>query len=455
MLPNIEIIVGTYEEFLLGYQLKQQSEEDGDQVVLKQTFADKSHAGSLKCVAVQGPWIASGGSDDRIFVYDMRTRKQSQILLSHSGTINSLVFSPDLTHLLSGSADGHMIATRVGSWKTEGDWQKAHAGAAVTHVSCHPSSKLALSLGGDQVLHTWNLVKGRVAYKTNLKSKSTLGSAPDCLCWSPDGEHFTLSGPLVVEIWEIKKAGVARREKTPAKPICVAWLNGRVCLAGLENGSIVWISLDAPEDEAAKNISAHEVRIKAMSYFDGTLVTASSAGELKIWSCDIEKQELEHLTSTNIGCRPTCMALLDLSSFKSECPQTSKVVAPKHTNQEKSNVVAAPKPRGVVTIEFEQDENPTIEDDDNSTTSDDTDSAKKSKTNHKKLKQDEESVGQSDDDDCEKSDDSIADFSDSESFGTDGFSNDSDSNQRPAQRKRRNPTPVGAKKAKPKQAKKE
>lgn len=244
MLPDIEIIVGTYTDFLLGYQLLQ----NDDKVQLKATFADKSHAGSLKCVAVQGPWLASGGSDDRIFIYDMRTRKQSYILHSHTGTVNAVVFSPDLTHLLSASADGHMMATRVGTWTTEGDWRKAHAGSPVTHIACHPSSRLALSLGGDQILNTWNLVKGRVAYRTNLKSKRTLGSSPDCLSWSTDGKHFTLSGPLAIEIWNIETASVLRHTKTPSKPICVAWLSEVDCLVGLENGSIAWISLAAEDD---------------------------------------------------------------------------------------------------------------------------------------------------------------------------------------------------------------
>lgn len=44
-----------------------------------QSFADKSHSGSIRCVAVHERWIASGGTDDRIFIYDMSTRKQSQV----------------------------------------------------------------------------------------------------------------------------------------------------------------------------------------------------------------------------------------------------------------------------------------------------------------------------------------------------------------------------------------
>ncbi|KAH8355466.1 hypothetical protein KR084_011287 [Drosophila pseudotakahashii] len=360
MPPDIEIIVGTYEEYLLGYQL---SEAPGDsspaKLQLKQTFADRSHAGSIKSVAVQGPWVASGGSDDRIFVYDMRTRKQSQILLSHAGTVNTLQFSPDLTHLLSGSADGHMIATRVGSWTTEGDWRKSHAGQAVTHISCHPSSKLALSLGGDQVLNTWNLVKGRVAYKTNLKSKTTLGSQPDCLSWSTQGDHFTLSGPLCLEIWDIKNAHVVRRTKTPAKPICVAWVDGNTVLAGLENGSIAWISLTDDDEETLPTIiSAHEARVKSMAYLNETLATVSSAGEIKVWRIDLEKRELKEIAKTSMDCRPTGLGLLDLGQFGNARPveQRIKVEKKPKAKAEASTSSKPAAPRGFVTIEYEQDE---------------------------------------------------------------------------------------------------
>jgi len=38
---------------------------------------------------------------------------------------------------------------------------------AVSFLAVHPSGKLALSVGKDKTLRTWNLVKGRPAYTTN------------------------------------------------------------------------------------------------------------------------------------------------------------------------------------------------------------------------------------------------------------------------------------------------
>ncbi|EDX17966.1 GD15809 [Drosophila simulans] len=360
MPPEIEIILGTYEEVLLGFKLIESPTDDLTNSVkfqLKQTFADNSHAGSISSVAVQWPWVATGGSDDRIFVYDMRTRKQSQIILSHAGTVNTLEFSPDLSHLLSGSDDGHMVATRVGSWTKEGVWKKAHAGRAVTHISCHPSSKLALSLGCDQVLNTWNLVKGRVAYKTNLRNKTPQGFHPGCLSWSKQGDHFTLSGPLTLEIWGIEGANVIRRIDMPAKPICVTWLDGNECLTGLDNGSIIWISLKDKDDTPPTLIPVHNERVKAIAYLNELLATVSSAGEIKVWKIDMEARKLEEIASTIVDFRPTAMGLLDLCQIDNDQPveQAIKVEKKPMANVETGQRAKPATPRGFVTIEYEQD----------------------------------------------------------------------------------------------------
>ncbi|XP_075156609.1 p21-activated protein kinase-interacting protein 1-like [Haematobia irritans] len=353
MNTNIEIIIGTYEEFLLGYKV----EIKNDKPSLVQSFADRSHSGSIRCVAVKDQWIATGATDDRIFIYDMSTRKQAQILLSHDGTINSLAFTPDGTHLLSAADDGRLIATRLKTWFTDATWKKAHSGSPVTHVSCHPSGKLALSLGSDLVLRTWNLVKGRVAYKTNLKSRNTLGSLPDCLTWSPTGDYFTLSGQRVVEFWSIKTADVVRTQKTKSKPICICWISDNACLVGQEDGNILWLTVDSESDKD-NEIAAHNCRVKVMKVFKNTLVTSGSSGEIKLWQILENKCKIKEIASTNIGCRPTCMSLLDLEQFGKDYVISSTIEEVKDI---KSASTSKPKqpPRGVVTIEYDDDEDDT------------------------------------------------------------------------------------------------
>ncbi|EDW53827.1 p21-activated protein kinase-interacting protein 1-like [Drosophila sechellia] len=437
MPPEIEIILGTYEEVLLGFKLIE-SPTDGltnpVKFQLKQTFADNSHAGSITSVAVQWPWVATGGTDDRIFVYDMRTRKQSQIILSHAGTVNTLEFSPDLSHLLSGSDDGHMIATRVGSWTKEGVWKKAHAGRAVTHISCHPSSKLALSLGCDQVLNTWNLVKGRVAYKTNLKNKAPLGFHPGCLSWSKQGDHFTLSGPLTMEIWGIEGANVIRRIDMPAKPICVTWLDGNECLIGLDNGSIVWISLKDKDDTPPTFIPVHNERVKAIAYLNELLATVSSAGEIKVWKIDMETRKLEEIASTIVDFRPTAMGLLDLCQFGNDQPveQGIKVEKKPMANVETGQRAKPAAPRGFVTIEYEQDKEL------------DAEKNGKEKQNKIQAKKAPQKAEESSEENISSEDKESDDFSDSDS----DVSNDHGDWERKPMKRKQQPTPASKGKAK-------
>ncbi|XP_023296374.2 p21-activated protein kinase-interacting protein 1-like [Lucilia cuprina] len=404
MSANIEIIIGTYEEFLLGYKFDIKNETP----TLTQSFADKSHSGSIRSVAVQERWVASGGTDDRIFIYDMSTRKQSQILLSHEGTVNALSFTPDGTHLLTGGEDGRMIATRLKTWFVDATWKKAHNGAAVTHISCHPSGKLALSLGSDLVLRTWNLVKGRVAYKTNLKSRNTLGAQPDCLAWSPTGDYFTITGQRVIEFWSIKTADVVRSHKTKSKPICLTWITDDSCLVGLEDGKILWLSTDSEEE---KEIVAHNARVKAMCVFKQNLVSASSSGEIKLWQINENKQKLKELATTNIGCRPTCIIILDLDQFGANYVISNTLGAKDIDIKPTTSKPKAPQ-RGVVTIEYDNEDEEEEDADSN---------------NDEDTENEADSVAEEDDEGADNKDDGIEEDDDDEEDDEDDNDDDEDS----------------------------
>lgn len=98
MASNIEVIVGTYEEFLLGYKVEQVSLfsrdsrdfrnyislvvrilQEEDDAKLYQSFAVHAHTASVRTVDTRGRFLASGGADDRIFVYDMKTRQEIRV----------------------------------------------------------------------------------------------------------------------------------------------------------------------------------------------------------------------------------------------------------------------------------------------------------------------------------------------------------------------------------------
>ncbi|XP_039755380.1 p21-activated protein kinase-interacting protein 1-like [Pararge aegeria] len=294
-----ELIVGTYEGFLLGYSLRS---DDESETKLKQTFATHSHTGSVRCISVAGKFLASGGTDDKVVVIDLKTRKEHTVLMNHDGTINSVAFTHGGTHLLTGSDDGSIIVTRTGNWQVEKIWKKAHSGQSVTAIAVHQSDKLALSIGGDKTLRTWNLIKGRPAFTINLSSKGV--NLPTEVKFSPGGDRFSLVSLQNVDVWTISKAGLEKRLTCNSKPTTVQWIDDDKMFVGLETGNIINFKVS---ETKAETYNAHKQRVKSLHYENSTLYSASSSGELKAWS--LSENALKEICSLNAACRVTCVSL--------------------------------------------------------------------------------------------------------------------------------------------------
>ncbi|KAG6451430.1 p21-activated protein kinase-interacting protein 1-like isoform X2 [Manduca sexta] len=222
--------------------------------------------------------------------------------MNHDGSINAVAFTNSGTHLLTGSDDGSIIVTRTGNWQVEKIWKKAHGGQPVTDIAVHPSDKLALSIGGDKTLRTWNLIKGRPAFTINLASKGVL--MPTEIKFSPGGDRFSLVSQQTVDVWTISKAGLEKRITCNSKPTTVQWLNNERIYVGLDTGNIITVSIS---DTQALTYKGHKQRVKSLYYENDMLYTASSSGELKVWS--VLDSKLNEICSSNAACRVTCVSL--------------------------------------------------------------------------------------------------------------------------------------------------
>ncbi|KAL4715882.1 hypothetical protein ACJJTC_014614 [Scirpophaga incertulas] len=293
-----ELIVGTYEGFLLGYSVQTENEVKK----LKQTFATHSHTASVRCISTAGRFLASGGTDDKVVVIDLKTRKEHTVLMNHDGTVNAIAFTHGATHVLTGSDDGKIIVTRTGNWQIEKIWKKAHGGLPITALAIHPSDKLALSIGGDKTLRTWNLIKGRPAFTINLSSKGI--NLPTELKFAPTGDRFSIVYQQCVDVWTISKAGIEKHMTCNSKPTSVQWVTDDRLYVGLENGNIIGLSVC---DSIAVTYRAHKHRVKCVLYENNILYSTSSSGEVKVWT-EIDTK-LTEICSSNAGCRITCVAM--------------------------------------------------------------------------------------------------------------------------------------------------
>ncbi len=266
----------------------------------------------MRSVASSDKFIASGGADDRICIYDIEKRKEIDDLYVHDGTVNTLCFVPDGSFLISGGADGKIAFTKTNNWKLEKVLDRAHKGLAVNHISVHPSGKLALSIGGDHTLRTWNLITGRQAHATSLKNKDSLGGIVEIVHWSETGEYFGIVGKNSVEIWHTESGEVIRTQKCDSKPTSLCWISDEDVFVGLDSGKLLYFNLE--DDEGEETLcDIYDKRVKTMAYKDGNLATASSSGELNLWEIiKGERVEIDMLCGIDVGCRIICLTLVKL-----------------------------------------------------------------------------------------------------------------------------------------------
>lgn len=102
--------------------------------------------------------------------------------------------------MLSGSEDGNVCVWNTRTWNCD-KTLIAHKGG-VTAISIHPSGKLALTVGKDRTMKTWNLIKGRTAYVTNIKGVA------DAVKWAPDGDHYVVAVNNNIYVYQVQSAGV-------------------------------------------------------------------------------------------------------------------------------------------------------------------------------------------------------------------------------------------------------
>jgi protein MAK11 len=305
-------------------------------------------------VATCGKLVASGGADDRLCLYDLEKRQAIDEFYVHDGTVNCLEFVVDGSYLISCGADGKIAFIKTSNWKVEKMFEKAHKGTNVSYISCHPSGKLALSVGNDMILRTWNLINGRQAFATSLKNKS-FGTSINFVKWSLNGDYFLLSGNNVVEIWSTEKAEVIASKLCESKPTAVCWISDSDVLVGMENGKLLFFNWE-DEDEEATLCEIYDNRIKCMKYVDGFLITASSSGELNLWKVIMGDQvEIDMVCGIEIGCRIICVDIIDL--VKAGIEKELKIESDLLDESLKKSQVKSFNTKASLVIEVDEDDN--------------------------------------------------------------------------------------------------
>lgn len=107
----------------------------------------------------------------------------------------------------------------------------------------------------------------------------------------------------------------------------------------------------------------YENRVKGIHYQNDHLASISSNGDITVWTVDIDEKRIHELCTTNIGCRPICLTIINLGDFADEYilkreNSDDEKVAEKAANQINANTS---RKLGKVVIENEDDEDGDVE----------------------------------------------------------------------------------------------
>jgi len=131
------------------------------------------------------------------------------ILEGHSGTVNSLAFSPRGDELASGGSDKTVI---IWDWKSGKEVRRLKAvGQAVVSLTYHPGGRRLATAGNDRALRLWDLVTGQQILELSGPESGVHGVA-----FSPDGRDLAAAGHNSgVRLWEAAGIpGNARPDET-------------------------------------------------------------------------------------------------------------------------------------------------------------------------------------------------------------------------------------------------
>ncbi|XP_058933751.1 p21-activated protein kinase-interacting protein 1 isoform X2 [Kogia breviceps] len=301
----MELVAGCYEQVLFGFAVHLEPKVSGDHEKWTPVadFTHHAHTASVSAVAVSSRFVVTGSKDETIHIYDMKKKIDHGALVHHNGTITCLKFHGN-RHLISGAEDGLICVWDAKKWECLKS-MKAHRGH-VTFLSIHPSGKLALSVGTDKTLRTWNLVEGRSAFIKNIKQNAHIVE------WSPSGEKYVVVILNKIDIYQLDTASVSGTITNEKRVSSVTFLSESLLAVAGDEEFVRFFDCDSLR--CLSQLKAHENRVKDMFTFETpehhVIVTASSDGFIKMWKLKEDKGVLPSLLcEVNTSARLTCVGV--------------------------------------------------------------------------------------------------------------------------------------------------
>jgi WD40 repeat protein len=230
------------------------------------------HSGWIKSLAAsrKGDWLASGSNDRTVKIWTVSTGEELRALNGHLASIETLSFSPDNRWLASGSSD-NTIKIWDPATGAEMHTLKGHAGWVIS-LAFSGDGRFLASGSADNTIKIWDTAMWKEVRTLRNTEKVT------AIVFSPDN-HWLASGGSAgtVSLWRLETG----RQRFPAKnnrsPIrAISFAAGDLLLSASADGAIASRDLTAGKERQmlSGNSGAGELAFASFNA-DGTLLAQS------------------------------------------------------------------------------------------------------------------------------------------------------------------------------------
>lgn len=314
-------------------------------------FSFGAHDGCCRCVATNHKdLLISGGDDELVRVYSLRTFRQIGELSRHTGTVSCVAFCGK-KHAASGSEDGVIVLWRIS------DWNAVHVfgghKAPVLSIAPHPSGRFLLSTGADRTLRLWDLMNARAAFTTRTKGPASR------VFWTHDGMAYGIVLSGRIEVRDVAENDVLAEISVGAAVVDAVFLDrapfvavsdgtGAISVYGADDGVLLWRR--RRKGGGAGRVKALSCVSRPGAYFDGgdedgvadaaaleawaasfSLLAATSTGAVEAWAPGVGPEEDDAAapasSARGVTARLTCLVAHNLaapSSGGSGAPETGR-----------------------------------------------------------------------------------------------------------------------------------